>query len=73
MTRIKFVYCVDNVLDSLNKDAVDVAKEALQLPVQDDSQASQSAEPPLMRKQSKPMPGLGKPSSRQMDEEGKKL
>ena len=72
MTRIKFVYCVDNILDSLNKDAVEVAKEALQLPIQDISQPSQSAEPPLMRKQSKPMPGISRPSSRQMDEEGKK-
>lgn len=66
------MYCVDNVLDSLNPDAVEVAKEALLLNVPDDSQPSQSADPPLQRKPSKAMPGLGKPSSRHMDEEGKK-
>lgn len=65
------MYCVDNIIDSTNQDAIEVAKEALRLDLPDDSQPSQASEPPLQRKQSKPMPGISRPGSKQMDDERK--
>ena len=65
------MYCVDNIMDSVNQDAFDVAKEALTLNVPEDSQSTQNADPPLQRKASKPMPGVSRPGSRNMEEERK--
>ena len=69
LTRINFVYCLDNITDINNKDAVHLAKEALLLPLAEDSQSSQDSAPPLSRAASKPMPSPKQTPSRAMDAE----
>ena len=69
LTSINFVYALDNITDTANKDAVEAARDALLLPLAEESQSSQDTAPPLSRSSSKPMPTPKQTPSRTMDAE----
>ena len=72
--RLRYIYCVDNVLDHENLTILQATKEALELKIANDSSQSQTQQPedpPLQRKKTKPMPSSGytSPTKSRMDAE----
>lgn len=76
-TRIRFIYCSDNVLDWQNVDVLQATKECLALNIPDDFSPPQSQtqpDPPLKRKATgfTMKPGRTSPSKTAMDDETNK-
>ena len=74
MTRIRYIYCSDNVLDWQNMEVLNATKECLDLKLTDQVSPIQSQgveEPPLSRKRTKDLVPSHKnsPSKRAMDAE----